>query len=352
MLFLIGANVLTADAGTVIIIDEPERHLHRSIVSPLLSTLFQKRLDCVFIISTHDVFLPLDNKEAATLLIRSCSWQGKTANGWDTDLLEPNADVSEDVKRAILGARRTVLFIEGTDSSLDKQIYEILFPKVSIVPKGNSTEVERAAKGVRSTESLNWVTSYGLIDPDDRTPDQLEGLRAAGVYGLDCYSVESLYYHPEMVSRLAVIHAQVTGEEATQLNTNALADAFASITQHRKRLCARMVGRKVKHAITKVLPDHRFIAANDVFNSQLDLKSYLKKECVKFDAFVTDNDTAGLISRYPIRETQALTAIASRLGFQTEKQYEMSVRKMLIDDENARNAARDLFGNLAAVLSA
>ena len=62
---LIGANVLTVDAGTVIIIDEPERHLHRSIVSPLLSTLFQKRLDCVFIISTHDVFLPLDNKEAA-----------------------------------------------------------------------------------------------------------------------------------------------------------------------------------------------------------------------------------------------------------------------------------------------
>ena len=349
---LIGANVLTADAGTVIIIDEPERHLHRSIVSPLLSTLFQKRLDCVFIISTHDVFLPLDNKEAATLLIRSCSWQGKTANGWDTDLLEPNADVSEDVKRAILGARRTVLFIEGTDSSLDKQIYEILFPKISIVPKGNSIEVERATKGVRSTESLNWVTAYGLIDADDRTPGQLEELMTASVYGLDCYSVESLYYHPEMVSRLAVIHAQVTGEEATQLNTNALADAFASITQHRKRLCARMVERKVKHAITKVLPDHRFIAANDVFNSQLDLKSYLKKECVKFDAFVTDNDTAGLISRYPIRETQALTAIASRLGFQTEEQYEMSVRKMLIDDENARNAARDLFGNLAAVLSA
>ena len=341
---LIGANVLTA------VIDEPERHLHRSIVSPLLSTLFQKRLDCVFIISTHDVFLPLDNKEAATLLIRSCSWQGKTANGWDTDLLEPNADVSEDVKRAILGARRTVLFIEGTDSSLDKQIYEILFPKVSIVPKGNSTEVERAAKGVRSTESLNWVTSYGLIDPDDRTPDQLEGLRAAGVYGLDCYSVESLYYHPEMVSRLAVIHAQVTGEEATELNTKALAAAFASIRQHRNRLCARMVERKVKHAITKVLPDHNFIAENNVFNSELDLQSYLEQEYIKFDEFVTDNDTAGLISRYPIRETQALTAIASRLGFQTEKQYEMSVRKMLIDDENARNAARDLFGNLACIL--
>ena len=56
---LIAANVLTADSGAVIIIDEPERHLHRSIVSPLLSTLFQKRGDCVFVISTHDVFSSL-----------------------------------------------------------------------------------------------------------------------------------------------------------------------------------------------------------------------------------------------------------------------------------------------------
>lgn len=144
---LISANVLTANPGTVIIIDEPERHLHRSIVSPLLSTLFQKRRDCVFVISTHDVFLPLDNKGATTLLIRSCTWQGTSPNGWDTDLLESDADVSEDVKRAILGARRIVLFTEGTDDSLDKQIYEILFPKVSVVTKGNCTEVERATKG-------------------------------------------------------------------------------------------------------------------------------------------------------------------------------------------------------------
>ena len=44
---LIGTSVLTAEPGAVIIIDEPERHLHRSIASPLMSTLFQRRSDCV-----------------------------------------------------------------------------------------------------------------------------------------------------------------------------------------------------------------------------------------------------------------------------------------------------------------
>jgi len=70
---LIAANVLTAKAGTLVLVDEPERHLHRSIISPLLTQLFRKRKDCAFVVSTHDVLLPLDNPSARTLLIRSCA---------------------------------------------------------------------------------------------------------------------------------------------------------------------------------------------------------------------------------------------------------------------------------------
>ena len=245
-----------------------------------------------------------------------------------------------------------MLFVEGNDNSLDKKIYEILFPKVSIVPKGNSIEVERATKGVRATESLNWVTSYGLVDADDRTPDQLEGLRDAGIYGLDCYSVESLYYHPEMISRLAVKQAAITDEDASELDGYALAAALASVRGHRNRLCARMVERKVKHEIVKALPDHQYIAANSVFNRQVDLKSHLEKEYVKFDALVAVNDVGKLIARYPVRETQARGEIASCLGFKTVRKYEMAVRKMIVDDEEARKALTDLFGGLATVLDA
>ena len=56
---LIAANVLTVKESTLILIDEPERHLHRSIISPLLTHLFSKRPDCAYIVSTHEVMLPL-----------------------------------------------------------------------------------------------------------------------------------------------------------------------------------------------------------------------------------------------------------------------------------------------------
>ena len=347
---LIGASVLTAEPGTVIIVDEPERHLHRSIASPLMSTLFQRRGDCVFVISTHDVFLPMDNTEATTLLIRSCTWQGKSAAGWDTDLLESDAEIGEDVKKAILGARRMVLFVEGADRSLDKQIYEILFPKISIIPKGNATDVERATKGIRGTAGLTWVTAYGLIDADDRTRSQLEKLKDGGVYGLNCYSVESLYYHPKMISLLATKQGQITGEDPRRLERNALDAALASIREHRERLCARMIEKRIGREINKDLPDHRYIATNDVFEKRLELQSYREGEYLKFDALVAANDVGGLIARYPIRETQTRGRIASQLNFQTNGKYEMAVRETLVGERKARDALKEVLGGLAAVL--
>src|SRR4051794_12028694 len=45
---LLAAELLTAKANSLIIIDEPERHLHRSITVPILAALFQRRSDCSF----------------------------------------------------------------------------------------------------------------------------------------------------------------------------------------------------------------------------------------------------------------------------------------------------------------
>lgn len=59
---LISANVLTAPPGSLLLIDEPERH--RSIIAPLLGALFGRRKDCGFVISTHDAELALESRES------------------------------------------------------------------------------------------------------------------------------------------------------------------------------------------------------------------------------------------------------------------------------------------------
>lgn len=52
--YLIG-QVLVAAANSVLIIDEPELHIHRSIMSSLWDQLESARQDCAFIFITHDI---------------------------------------------------------------------------------------------------------------------------------------------------------------------------------------------------------------------------------------------------------------------------------------------------------
>ena len=131
---IIAATVLTVEPDTTLLVDEPERHLHRSIIAPFLAALFDQRQDCAFVISTHELFLPLENADACVLMTRSCTWAGDRPQAWDLRILEPLAQLPEALRLAVLGARARVLFVEGTASSLDLPLYTALFPNVSVSP--------------------------------------------------------------------------------------------------------------------------------------------------------------------------------------------------------------------------
>ena len=136
--------MLTVSAGTLLLIDEPERHLHRSIVSPLLSLLLKERPDCAFVVSTHEPLLPVDNPGSKVLLTRACVYDGDQVTSYDIDLLENTTGIDDDLKKTILGERRKIVFVEGVEHSLDKPLYSLLFPKASIVAKASCREVENA----------------------------------------------------------------------------------------------------------------------------------------------------------------------------------------------------------------
>ena len=118
--------------------------------------------------------------------------------------------------------------------------------------------------------------------------------------------------------------------------------ALACIQEHRDRLCARLVEKKIGQEMIRDLPDHRYIAANSVFDRHVELQGYREKEHERFAASMTANDVGALIARYPIRETQALGRIALQLNFRTTGKYEMAVRAALVGEEEARNALREL----------
>lgn len=349
---LIAANVLTVPPGTLLLIDEPERHLHRSIISPLLTLMFAKRPDCAFVVSTHDVMLPLDNPKAKTLLVRGCTYSGQSVSGWDIDLLDTNDGVDESLTRDILGSRRVVLFVEGNSQSLDAPLYALIFPSASVIPKTSCRDVIHAVAGVRGAESLHWVRAFGLIDHDRRSDSDVAKLQDQGIYALPVFSVESIYYHPHLQTLTAARHAEVTGSDAPSLVAEATDRAITALRPHAKRLAERVVERLLRDEVERHLPTSRDVTAGNPISLNIDVQAVVTAELETLNGFLDRSELLNVIQRYPIRETPALTEIAKCLGFQGRVQYESAVRKLLLDDATALAFVRDLFGDLGRDLHA
>ena len=112
--------------------------------------------------------------------MRGCTFANSSITSWDTDLVSPETKIDDDLKKDILGARRKLLFIEGTEQSLDKPLYALVFPNVSIVAKSSCRDVEHAVSGIREANDLHWLHAFGIVDNDRRTQDDIDRLKRKG----------------------------------------------------------------------------------------------------------------------------------------------------------------------------
>ena len=347
---MIAGNVLTAPAGALLIVDEPERHLHRSIIAPLLSMLFERRSDCGFVISTHDHDLPLEISGARTLLVRACNFHGQNAQNWEADELPADAPIDDILKRDLLGSRRKVLFVEGTESSLDKPLYSLIFPMVSVIAKGSCREVEIAVAGSRAGEGFHWLQAFGIADGDGYDEDQAEAKRQRGVYVLPYYSVEAIYFHPEIIRKIAARQADLLGPEAATSAQAAIERGIAGVAAHSERLSKNAAKKTARKNIMEQIPNDDDLLegqAITVTNTCPDIHKMRKAE---LDAAIAAKEWELILARCSVRECEALENIIVALGFRQIADYEKAVRRLLTIDDEALAFVRSLFGQLLTEL--
>lgn len=345
---LIAGAVLTAPINNIIIIDEPERHLHRSIISPLLTLLFKRRPDCAFVVSTHDHDLPLENPSAKTLLIRSCNFNGPNVQTWEVDELQSNATIDDTLKRDLLGARRKILFVEGTESSLDKPLYSLIFPHVSIIPKGSCREVEQAVQGVLAGEQFHWLSAFGIVDGDGYDEAAIAVKLDNGVYALPYYSVEAVYFHPRVIEMVAGVQAGVSGDPPEELMTAALTAGINEVRSHAERLCGKAVKKAVEKAIWSQLPDgDQYLDGVDT-HIVVDSSTLLTERRQQLTEALDNAQWEAVLAYCPIRECGARNQIAMALNFRSIADYQKAVQHLLVADADALSFVRSLFKNLHA----
>lgn len=349
---LIAGDVLTAKPGMMLIIDEPERHLHRSIISPLLNLLFEKRRDCSFVIATHDLDLPLDNETARVLLVRSSIYQNSSAQSWEADLLEPGISLDDGIKRDLIGARRQMVFVEGRDESLDKPLYSLIFPMVSVIAKDSCKGVEQAVTGLRSAENLAWVAAWGIVDGDGQSSQRIADLERKSIFALAFYSVESIYYHPTILQKVAARWAELTKADPSGRYEAAIESGIARVRQHSRRMVTKAATKLARERLLDHLPTVPTVTAGQAVSVKIDTAALITEKQQALEKHLDRNDWEAVVTACPVRESGALEAIAKAIGFQGVRDYEAAVRAMLMADEQALNFVRDLFGGAYAAISA
>lgn len=349
--FLIAADVLTAKPGTLLLIDEPERHLHKSIISPLLSQLFENRRDCSFIVSTHDVSLPIASPEASTILVRDCEYDGSSVRTWTADLLPSSYPIDDALKTDILGSRQHIVFTEGTLTSLDVPLYAAIYPQTSILPKQSCKDVEQAVKGLQAADELHWVRAFGIVDNDQRTQEEISRLELSSIFPTPFYSVEAIYYHPETIRAVATRQTTVFGGDEAAMTQSAIGVAIDAVIKKRSHLIDSAVLRTVRrHFLTYLPKDRATIADQQTISINLPISAERTTESSLFDGLATARDWEGLITRYPVRESSALDRIAEQLKFANRKDYQAAVVKLVHDDENTKTRIRSYFPKLTAAI--
>ena len=346
---IIAAHVITAESGTVFLIDEPERHLHRSIIQPFLSALFALRSgDCAFIISTHEIALPVATPEARVLMLRSCQWSGSQCIAWDAEILEPNSELPPELKLAILGSRKKILFVEGQRGSLDVSLYSVLFPTLSVNPIGSCEEVQKAVLGLRGAQEIDDAEAFGLIDRDNREDKDIEKLAKKGIFALKVYSVEALYYCSDAIDAVARQQAASRGIDANGLVKSAKQQVIGELTDQElaERMAARRCERRMQELVQSNIPNWKSIKATPAqpIFVPIDPQLYLE-ELDYFNELVKGANIDQLIARYPLRDSRVFEIIATTLICKNQEDYQ---RMVLVQIENDRQLACKLKSRIDA----
>ncbi|MDO8777309.1 MAG: AAA family ATPase [Burkholderiaceae bacterium] len=347
------AEVVAAQPGMVFLIDEPELHLHSSIVVALVKALILERPDCGFVVCTHQLELPIAVQGGEIVLVRDSVWQGGKIVSWDVDVIHDSEQIPEWLWVDVIGTRRKILFIEGNDkTSLDQPLYSLLFPEVSLRPRESCKDVMRAVEGLRAVEGVHRAKAFGLIDHDGMSAEQMSKFEDDGIYPLPIFAVESLIYSQEAQGAVAAQQAETLGIDPQELLNEAKDTAIESLKGQGKKehLASRLAERQMRDQLLSAIPTRQQLMAQTVGDLNVAVKSPYPDELARLTALVGTSDIHGIVSRYPVRESGVLDGIAKGLRFNNRDDYERAVLRRVGVDVNLRGALKQKLGNLAPQL--
>lgn len=277
VLFYIG-NVLLAPENSYIIVDEPETFLNAAVYNELWDLLISERPDCQFIFASHNMDF-VQSRTNATYI-----WCKNFEAPYDLDyqVLEESQEIPLPLLNEVSGAKKPILFCEGTKNSLDYQIYSKLFSEFCFVkPVQGHKQVIQYTKAYNKLEETYGNKAYGIIDYDWMDEARIESYKKKNIFVLPFNEIEMLLVDEEIVNSVLS-----DDEEDKKQKINKIRDTVIGLCTTNKDKIIRIA---LKKKLDEFMEGHLIETREP---TEDEARTFLENLSEKFDITVTlDNIT-------------------------------------------------------------
>lgn len=343
-LYYIAATLL-APEESLILVDSPTLFLHPTAVGIVWDRIERIRSDCRFVYDTYDANFASGQSRRTAIWIKDYN---AAHHSWRYQIIA-DGELPDDVFLQMMGSRRPILFIEGDVShSIDMRLYSVVFPEFTVKPLGSCDKVIESTRTMQSLKSMHRIESYGLVDRDRRSDQEVEYLRAKHILVPEVAEIENIFLSPGVVQTMAEIRGRnpkkvlkSVRQEVMHKFEDMLENQALQHTRHRMK---RDVERKI---------DARFTCITAL---ELHIKSLIKKLkpretydqiLAEFKRMARGGDYEGVLRVFNHKPMFTSSSVAKSLGYSNIDEYVNGViATMKHQDEKAqllRQEIRKLF---------
>ncbi|MDE7349709.1 MAG: DUF4435 domain-containing protein [Muribaculaceae bacterium] len=317
-LYYIAATILAPEQA-LILVDSPTLFLHPTAVGVLWDRIERARADCRFVYDTYDANFSAGQTRRTAIWIKDYN---AADHSWRYQVIS-DGELPDEVFLQMMGSRRPILFTEGDAShSIDMRLYSVVFPEFTVKPLGSCDKVIESTRTMQSLRTMHRIESYGLVDRDRRSDQEVEYLRAKHILVPEVAEIENIFLAPGVVETMAEIRnrnpkkvLKAVRQEVIHKFEQMLESQALQHTRHRMK---RDVERKI---------DARFTCITAL---ELHIKSLIKKLkpretydqlLAEFRRMARAGDYEGVLRVFNHKPMFTGSCVAKALGFSCIDDY-------------------------------
>lgn len=327
-LYLI-AQCLTAETNTVFLIDEPELHLHKSLMVRLWNSLELLKSDCKFIYITHDLDFAASRSGALKIWVKKYNLNGT----FEWEKLPDIDGIPESLLLEIVGSRKPILFVEGDKGSFDYNLYSHVYSNFTIIPRGGCEQVVQSVKILNSIGSFHQIKAFGLIDRDYKSEEEIVSLKSQGIYIIEASEIDNLLIMPDVLRFVA---------KQFHLDENlVIADVTSIIIDQIEREKERVISARTSLIVnyklnaldTKCKGLDNIRTAVETLVSSINIDDIYNSNVVLFNKIVDDSNLENALKYF---DSKGLISLVSKVFKFTKDGYTDFLMRSLKDDNSKK----------------